>query len=99
MMDTIQKELSHFQSAFDLKEIITRAVKYLLEGFVVAVAAYFLPQKTRLEWNEIMLIGLTAAATFAILDLFSPSTGNSVRSGAGFTLGSSLVGGLPLRPM
>jgi hypothetical protein len=46
-----------------------------------------------------MLIGLTAAATFAILDLFSPSTGNSVRSGAGFTLGSSLVGGLPLRPM
>jgi len=96
-MDTIQKEMSHFQSAFDAKEILTRAIKYLLEGFVVAIAAYVLPQKNRLEWSEIFLIGLTAAATFALLDMVSPSISSSARGGAGFALGANLVGGLPLR--
>lgn len=98
-MDTIQKEITHFQSAFDAKEILTRAVKYLLEGFVVAVAAYVLPQKNRLEWGEIFLIGLTAAATFALLDMFSPSISNGARFGAGASIGAGLTPGFPIRTL
>jgi hypothetical protein len=98
-MDTIQKEITHFQSAFDAKEILTRAVKYLLEGFVVAVAAYVLPQKNRLEWGEIFLIGLTAAATFALLDMFSPAISQSTRTGVGYGIGLGLTPGIPIRPL
>lgn len=96
-MESIQKEISHFQSAFDAKEIITRAVKYLLEGIVVAIAAYVLPQKARLEINEIILIALTAAATFAILDMFSPAISAGTRTGVGFSIGTGLTPGLNIR--
>ena len=30
---------------FDLKEIGRRAIKYLIEGLMVAIAAYFIPKK------------------------------------------------------
>ena len=40
---------------------------------------------------------LTAAATFAILDVFSPSIGSSTRNGVGFGIGTALTGGIPLR--
>ena len=40
-MDRIQKELSELQSAFDSQELVKRAVKYLIEGGAVAVAAYY----------------------------------------------------------
>ena len=42
------------------------------------------------------MIALTAAATFAILDVFIPSMGESARGGAGFGLGANLIGGLRL---
>jgi hypothetical protein len=44
--------------------------------------------------EEILIIALTAAATFSILDVFIPSMGSSARNGAGLTLGSNLVGGI-----
>lgn len=78
------------QSAFDITGLVTSLVKYLLEGLVVAVAAYVLPGK--LKWNEILMISLTAAATFAILDIYAPSVGSSARTGAGFGIGANLVG-------
>ena len=46
--------------------------------------------------EEIVIIALTAAATFSILDVFIPSMGSSARTGAGMTLGSTLVGGIRL---
>ena len=66
-------------------------VKYILEGFAVAVAAFFIPQR-QVELREIVLIALTAAAVFSILDQFSPLIGASARQGAGFGIGLNQVG-------
>ena len=78
-------------NVFDIMEIIRRIVKYLVEGFMVAIAAYAIP-KHSLKLDEIMLIALTAAATFSILDTYVPSIGVSARTGAGFGIGANLVG-------
>lgn len=66
-------------------------LKYLLEGLAVSVAAFVIPQR-KVEIKEIVLIALTAAAVFAILDQFSPSIGISARQGAGFGIGFNQVG-------
>ena len=46
----------------DLGEFIKRAMKYVVEGIMVAVAAYAIPNKS-LKVDEILLIALVAAAT------------------------------------
>ena len=76
---------------FDLGELLKRAIKYLVEGLMVALAAYAIPKKA-LNVEEIALIALTAAATFSILDTYFPSMAVSARSGAGFGIGANLVG-------
>jgi hypothetical protein len=77
--------------SFDGHEILVRFLKYAFEGTIVATAAYFIPNRV-LAPEEILIIGLIAAATFAVLDLFAPSIGSSVRTGAGFGIGANLVG-------
>jgi ABC-type Co2+ transport system permease subunit len=77
-------------SLVNLSELVKRLVKYLVEGFMVAIAAYAIPKRS-LNLEEIMLIALTAAATFSILDTYVPSMGASARSGAGFGIGANLV--------
>ena len=69
---------------------IKRAVKYLIEGLMVAIVAFVIPQKP-LKMEEIAIIALMAAATFSILDTFIPTMGVSARSGAGFGIGANLV--------
>ena len=78
--------------ALDLNEIITRVVKYLVEGLAFGLAATFVAKKGKLAMEEIVIIGLVAAAVFAILDLFAPSVGYTARQGAGFGMGARLVG-------
>ena len=46
----------------DLGELVKRAVKYLVEGLMVAIAAYAIPKRS-LNMDEVCLIALTAAAT------------------------------------
>lgn len=75
----------------DIGEIVTRVIKYLIEGLVVAGAALFVPRKS-LPFDEIAVLGLTAAAVFALLDLVSPSMGVTARQGASFGIGANLVG-------
>ena len=75
----------------DIAELLKRAIKYLVEGLMVAIAAFAIPKK-RLEMDEVALIALTAAATFSILDTYAPSIGVSASSGAGFGIGANLVG-------
>ena len=58
---------------------------------MVAIAAYAIPKRS-LNVEEIILIALTAAATFSILDTYIPSMGVNARSGAGFGIGANLVG-------
>ncbi len=72
-------------------EVINRAIKYLVEGMFVALAALFIPRRG-LPWDEIAALGLTAACVFAILDVVSPSIGVTARQGAGFGIGANLVG-------
>jgi ABC-type Co2+ transport system permease subunit len=85
-------------SGFDFSELIKRAIKYIIEGIIVALAAYVIPKKS-LNVEEVVVIALTAAATFSVLDVFIPSMGVSARSGAGAGLGLSVIGGLPIAPM
>jgi len=75
---------------FDLTELVKRAIKYLIEGLVVAVVATIVPRK-QLNVEEIVIIALTAAATFSILDVFIPAMGTSARNGAGLGIGLNLV--------
>ena len=75
----------------DLGELARRAVKYLVEGVMVALAAYAIPKRS-LNMEEFALIALTAAATFSILDTYVPAMAVSARSGAGFGIGANLVG-------
>jgi hypothetical protein len=79
----------------NLQNLVIKAIKYIIEGLAVAVAAYYIP-KNKLNVEDIVIIGVTAAAIFAVLDVFSPSTGEAVRFGAGFGIGANQVGFRPL---
>jgi hypothetical protein len=78
-------------AGLDMSELLKRAIKYLVEGMMVAIAAFAIPKKS-INLDEIALIALTAAATFSILDTYIPSMAVNARSGAGFGIGANLVG-------
>ena len=78
--------LGELGQVLDLGELVRRVVKYVVEGLMVAIAAYAIPKRS-LHLDEVMLIALTAAATFSILDTYVPSMAVSARSGAGFGMG------------
>jgi len=78
-------------NVFDLGELVKRTIKYLVEGVMVAIAAYAIPKRS-LNLDEVALIALTAAATFSILDTYIPSMAISARTGAGFGIGANPVG-------
>lgn len=80
----------------DLMEILRRAAKYLVEGGAVALAAHLVPQGHKLRLGEIIMIAVTAAAVFAILEMYTPAIGAAARTGAGFGVGANLVG-FPMR--
>lgn len=77
---------------FDFGELVRRTIKYIVEGIMVAIAAYVIPRGKGLNIDEVLLIALTAAATFSILDTYIPSMGVSARTGAGLGIGANLVG-------
>ena len=85
-------------SGFDFSELVKRAIKYIVEGIIVALAAYVIP-KQALKVEEVVVIALTAAATFSVLDVFIPSMGATARQGAGAGIGLGVIGGLPIIPM
>jgi hypothetical protein len=76
---------------YGLSEIVKRAIKYIIEGLVVAIACYAIPKRDKLSVEETVIIGFTAAATFAVLDVFVPAMGSSARNGAGLGIGFNLV--------
>jgi ABC-type Co2+ transport system permease subunit len=85
-------------SGFDFSELIKRAIKYIVEGIIVALAAYVIPKKS-LSIEEVIVISLTAAATFSLLDVFIPSMGVMSRNSAAAGIGLGLIGGVPIAPM
>lgn len=56
---------------FNLREIMKRVVKYVVEAVIVAIACVAIPKKA-LDLEEIALIALVSAATFSILDTYMP---------------------------
>jgi hypothetical protein len=78
----------------NLKQIIMiniqDLIKYLLEGAAVAFVAYYLTGRNT-NVNEIMVIAITAAAVYAVLDMFIPTAAAGARQGAGFGIGYNLV--------
>lgn len=67
--------------------------KYLLEGAGVALAAFYIPRKN-INLQEVFMIALAAAATFALLDVFAPSVSRGARQGSGFGIGYNLSTGM-----
>jgi hypothetical protein len=47
-------------------------IKYILIGFIVALASRYVPQNT-IKNEEVIMIGAIASITFGILDMYSPS--------------------------
>jgi hypothetical protein len=78
-------------SSIDFTEVLIRLTKYTVEGLVVALVAFLLPSK-QLCLEEVILIALTAAAVFSILDLVAPSIASGTRLGVGLSTGVGLVG-------
>ena len=77
---------------FDVRLLLERVFKYFVEGSMVALAAFVIPsRKAKLNWEEIAMISLTAAATFAVLDMYASGLASGVRQGAGFGIGANLV--------
>jgi ABC-type branched-subunit amino acid transport system substrate-binding protein len=75
----------------DFKEVLTRFIKYALEGIVVAIAAYSLPSQS-IPASDVAQIAAIAMATFVILDFFAPTMSKAARMGAGAGIGANLVG-------
>jgi hypothetical protein len=75
----------------DFKDALSRVLKYLFGGLVVAFVALILPSN-KLELSEVWLLGLTAASTFSVLDLLSPTISSGVRQGVGLGSGFQSIG-------
>ena len=84
--------------SINIVDVISRLLKYILEGLVVAIAAYTLPSYP-LEMGDVVQIAAISMATFSILDFFAPSMSQAARFGAGAGLGANLVGFPGNRPM
>ena len=91
----MNENIENTKFELDISEIIKRAVKYLLEGGAVALAARYIPSE-KIDVREVAAIAFTAACVFAILDMYAPSVSVAARQGAGFAIGSSTVGGLKM---
>ena len=79
-----------YEMGIDWAEVVRRALKYLFEGLAVALAAYYVVgRRTRME--EIVLIAVTAASVYAVLDLYTPSIATGARFGTGFMTGAHLT--------
>lgn len=71
---------------------VRQAVKYLTEGFVIAICAYFIPiffknSLRKPTLSEILNIALVASVSVFLLDNFSQDTAAGARFGAGFNIG------------
>jgi hypothetical protein len=76
---------------FDINELIKRLIKYLIEGLMVAIAAFAIPKRS-LNIEEIISISLTASSIFCILDTYVPTIAVSAKQGTGLGIGLKLSG-------
>ena len=82
---------------FDIAELIKRVIKYLVMGLMISLCSFLVPKKAKaLDLEEIVLIGLSSSACFAVLDTYLPSIAVSTRQGVGLAIGAGLMGGIPI---
>jgi hypothetical protein len=74
-----------------MADLLTRIVKYLIEGVAVALACALIPKKP-LPMGEVATVAVLAAAVFAVLDVLAPGMAVSGRQGAGLGIGLRLSG-------
>ena len=81
-------------TAFAVGEVIKRAAKYLIQGLAVGLACHLIPRGRgiKLDFESVIMIALTAASVFAILDIYIPSAGNAARMAVGLGAGFNLAG-------
>lgn len=77
--------------------LVTNLIRFLIEGLAVGLAASLVMGK-KVSLREVIMIGLTAAASFAVLDLMAPEVSSSARQGAGLGIGAGMVGFQPRMP-
>lgn len=78
------------------KSVYKIFIKYIIQGIAISIAAFYIPTlfKTSLRkptFQEIGLIGFTAAFTMYILDYFSSESAFGANLGIGFTIGRNLT--------
>ena len=74
----------------DIQEFLRNFFKYLIEGVGVAVAASLISGRL-FAYQEAGLIGLSAAVTLMILDMYAPGVAAGARQGTGYGLGMQLT--------
>lgn len=79
-------------------ELIRNLLKYAIEGLAVAVAAHYIP-KMKMKPQELVTLGITAAVTLLVIDLFAPKISDGLRLGSGFGIGQGLVRGEGFAPI
>ncbi|NBP01490.1 MAG: hypothetical protein EBU90_15390 [Proteobacteria bacterium] len=84
------------KTEYNTNVFIKLILKYVLEGAIIAVCAYYIPVffKNSLRkptLNEIFSIALTASLTMLLLDSFADKVATGARIGAGFGIGNNLV--------
>ena|ERR1700761_8657043 len=92
VVNTRQYKYNNDTFNIDFKDILKRGIKYLIEGLAVAFVAYYFIGRGKLDIKDIVMLGITAAFVFAILDTFSPTIALGARFGAGFGIGQGLFG-------
>jgi len=74
-----------------LRDSINKLVTYLIEGFALVLVIILLFKKNY-TIETIIVMGLTAASLFGILDYGAPKIADFARQGAGFGLGFNISG-------
>ena len=70
---------------------IENLIKYLIQGLVLCLVAYVIPNK-RTKVNEIIIISALGALSLFILDIFAdPNIAFGAKFGAGAGIGMNLV--------
>ncbi len=75
--------------SIDYANVLERILKYLIEGICISLVCYF---TTNLNTDQIVIISITGACCFALLDMYSPKTGDAFRMGIGLGAGTHIVG-------
>lgn len=77
----------------DWMVVIRKLLRYCVMGIMSAFVAFYLA-RGKLDFESVIVMGLSIASAYAVLDLYSPSSGIAARYGFGATVGSVLAGGL-----